>query len=431
MAYVSLNRISSRTRTMSKLILALALCLAALTARAETAETSFQTWLDAFRQQAAAQGISQATLDAALTGLQPLDKVIEYDRRQPEFLDTFLDYLVKRVNETRLEKGREMLRQQAELLADVERRYAIPARFLTAFWGLESNYGGYMGEIPVVAAMATLAHDTRRAAFFRGQLLDALRLLDRGQLPGDLLGSWAGAMGHMQFIPATHLAYGVDGDGDGRIDLRNSLPDAMHSAANYLKQAGWRVDEDWGMEVALPPRFDLENVGLERQKPINSWSFLGLRRPDGGLLPDSYRHASLILPQGIDGPAFLVTENFRVILRWNRSIHYALAVGHLADRLAGAPPLATGLQADNRRLSLSQMEILQSSLAALGHDPGPADGVPGSRTRAAIRAYQTATGLTADGHASVTLLEHLQTTLRERGLTLPDPAQPTPKETTP
>jgi membrane-bound lytic murein transglycosylase B len=211
----------------------------------------------------------------------------------------------------------------------------------------------------------------------------------------------------MQFIPSTHLAYAVDGDGDGRIDLRNSLPDALHSAANYLKRAGWRVDEDWGMEVKLPAGFDLSQADLDRQKPLNSWSFLGLRRPDGSLLPDSYQNASLIMPQGVDGPAFLVTNNYRVILRWNRSINYALAVGHLADRLSGGPPLSTGLLADNRRLTREQLETLQKHLATLGYDPGPADGVPGTRTRNAIRAFQSAAGLPADGHPSLDLLERL------------------------
>jgi membrane-bound lytic murein transglycosylase B len=399
---------------------------AATAAAAEPAPPSpFQTWLDGFRLQAAAQGISQATLDAALTGLQPLEKVVEADRRQPEFLDTFLDYLDKRLSDTRLRGGQEMLAREAALLGEVERRYGIPARYLVAFWGLETNYGTYMGTTPTIAALATLAFDTRRPGFFRGQLLDALRILDRGQLTtADLVGSWAGAIGHMQFIPSTWLAYAVDGDGDGRIDLRASFPDALHSAANYLRQAGWRSDEEWGMEVRLPAGFDLGHAGLERQKPVNSWSFLGLLRPDGSMLPDSFRHASLVLPQGVDGPAFLVLNNFRVILRWNNSINYALAVGHLADRLAGGPPLAGGQTADGRRLNRSDMETLQKCLAMLGYDPGPADGIPGSRTRSAIRAYQAAVGLPADGYPSVPLLERLQDNLLEQAPPLPGEAAP-------
>lgn len=424
--------------SLIRTLAALALCLAVAGVRAEPAAepapapdaapveavpSPFQTWLAGFRQQAAAQGISQATLDAALTGLQPLDRVVEADRRQPEFLDTFLDYLNKRVSEVRLRTGVAMLTREADLLAAVERRYGIQSRYLVAFWGLETNYGTFMGDIPTVAALATLAYDTRRPDFFRGQLLDALRILERGQLTtADLVGSWAGAMGHMQFIPSTWLAHAVDGDGDGRIDLRGSLPDALHSAANYLRQAGWRVDEEWGMEVKLPAGFDPAQAGLERQQPVNTWSFLGLTRADGSGLPDSFRPASLILPQGIEGPAFLVGNNFRVILRWNNSINYALAVGHLADRLAGAPPLSTGLLADGRRLSRTDLETLQKCLATLGYDPGPADGVPGSRTRRAIRAYQTAVGLPADGYPSVPLLERLQNNLQEQALPLPPDA---------
>ncbi|NTV96612.1 MAG: lytic murein transglycosylase, partial [Thiobacillus sp.] len=197
---------------------------------------------------------------------------------------------------------------------------------------------------------------------------------------------------------------------DGRVALRASLPDALLSAANYLRQAGWRSDEDWGLEVKLPEGFDPAQAGLERRQSLNTWAFLGLRRPDGGKLPDSFKQASLILPQGYDGPAFLVMDNFRVIMRWNRSVNYAVAVGHLADRLAGGAPLGNGLAADNRRLSREQLETMQKCLAALGYDPGPADGVPGSRTRAAIRAFQASVGLPADGYPSVPLLERLQAT---------------------
>lgn len=378
-------------------------------AAAAVAEAAFQTWLADFRREAAERGISQATLDATMTGLQPLERVLELDRRQPEFIDTFLDYLGKRVNDWRLKKGTEALAQQATLLAEVEARYGIPARYLAAFWGLETNYGNHMGDIPLVAALATLAYDARRPAFFRTQLFDALRILDRGEVaPADFAGSWAGAVGHMQFMPSTWLAYAVDGDGDGRIDLRNSLADALHSAANYLRRIGWRTDEEWGREVSLPAGFDPALAGLDRPRPVDDWARLGVRGADAAPLPDDARSAALLLPQGIGGPAFLAGPNFQVILRWNRSINYAIAVGHLADRLAGAPAIRTGGQADNRRLSREQVETLQGYLAALGYDPGTVDGLPGSRTRQAIRAYQKAAGLPADGHPSVSLLEHLR-----------------------
>ncbi len=442
----------SRTRLPCALWPVLALCLTVLDTRADTAPAPdpatvlptaatpaavavdsagadnaklFQTWLEDFRKEASLAGISQATLDATLTDLQPLDTVLERDQKQPEFLDTFLDYLNKRVSDRRLELGKEALGQQAAQLAEVERRYGIPARYLVAFWGLETNYGSHLGDTPVIAAMATLAFDARRPEFFRKQLLDALRIIDLGEVgAADLVGSWAGAIGHMQFIPSTYLAYAVDGDGDGRIDLRNSLPDALYSAANYLKQSGWQADEGWGMEVRLPAGLDLAQAGLDRHKPLNRWAQLGLLRADGTALPTGLQLASLLLPQGYDGPAFLVTNNFRVILRWNRSVNYAIAVGHLADRLAGGAPLSTGLQADNRRLSREQMETLQLYLDALGYAPGPADGVPGSRTRAAIRAFQMAVGLPPDGYPSMALLERLESTVLQQ-------AQPVPGSTLP
>lgn len=395
---------------LARLLLPLIFCLLAGAPRAEP--IPFQTWLDDFRKEAAQQGIRESTLNAALSGLEPINRVLEADRKQPEFLDTFLDYLNKRVNDSRLRAGQDKLSRYADLLADIERRYGIPAPYLLAFWGLETNYGAYLGDTPVFAALATLAHDARRPGFFRQQLLDALRILDQGQLAvSDLNGSWAGALGHMQFIPSTWLAYAIDGDNDGRIDLRGSIPDAFHSAANYLRKAGWRVDEGWGMEVRLPAGFDPAHANLKRRKPVNTWSFLGIKRADGSRLPDSFLPASLVLPQGVDGPAFLVQDNFRVIMRWNRSIHYALAVGHLADRLAGAPPLMNGVRVDNRRISREQLETLQQALAALGFDPGPADGVAGANTREAIRAYQTSVGLPPDGYPSAKLLEHLQNTL--------------------
>lgn len=420
---------SHRTRFPALLLVAgLALAGAAAVpaapvAAGSEAAPSFQSWLADFRRQAAAAGISQATLDTALTGLQPLQTVLDQDRKQPEYLDTFLDYLARRVNDRRLEAGREAMTEEAEVLADVERREGVPARYLVAFWGLETNYGTYLGDVPLLAGLATLAYDDRRPDFFRAQLLDALRILERGLVSKeDLVGSWAGAVGHMQFIPSTYLAYALDGDGDGRVDLRASVPDALLSAANYLRQSGWRSGEDWGMEVRLPDGFDPAQAGLDRRQSINTWAYLGVRRADGSNLPYGYQLASLLLPQGYGGPAFLVGDNFRVILRWNRSINYALAVGLLADRLAGAPPLSTGLGADNRRLSREQMETMQKSLAALGYDPGPADGVPGGRTRAAIRAFQAATGLPADGYPSVPLFERLQGAVPEIPGTLPPTA---------
>lgn len=395
------------------------------TENAAPALPSFDVWLADFRKQAAADGISEATLDATLTGLQPDPRILDFDQRQPEFVQTFWDYLNNRVTETRIDAGKALLKSHAELFAAVEQKHGIPSRYLVAFWGLETNYGSHMGQIAIIPALATLAYDARRSDFFRAQLLDALRIVDDGDIPAsDLRGSWAGAIGHMQFIPSTFLRYGEDGDGDGKINTRASLPDALYSAANYLEQAGWRKDQGWGEEVKLPKDFNWALARLDRRRPIQEWRSLGVTRVDGSALPDEDGTVAIVLPQGYAGPAVLVRHNFYVMLRWNRSINYAISVGQLADRLAGMPAFSTGLDADNRRLSREQATNLQKCLIILGYDPGPADGVPGSRTVVAIRAYQTSAGLPVDGYPSVTLLEELHTTLQEKSLPLPTDAAP-------
>jgi membrane-bound lytic murein transglycosylase B len=392
----------------------------------ESARPSFQIWLAAFKQQAAEAGISKATLDITLTGLEPNTQVLELDQRQPEFVQTFWNYLDARVTEKRIETGKAMLNQNAALFDSAEQRYGIPTRFLAAFWGIETNYGSYMGKTAIIPALATLAYDDRRADFFRAQLLDALRIVDAGNIPADdLLGSWAGAFGHMQFIPSTFLRYAVDGDGDGHINTLASLADAIDSAANYLRQAGWQVGQNWGQEVRLPKNFDWSQARLGHHKPIKDWVALGVTQLDGSPLPNQDQSAAILLPQGYAGPAFLVRHNFNVILRWNRSVNYALAVSQLADRLADLPAFSGGRDADNRPLSHEQAIALQKCLTILGFDPGAADGLPGSKTRNTIRAYQTSVGLPEDGYPSVDLLEKLHASLNEKGLPLPDSVLPT------
>jgi membrane-bound lytic murein transglycosylase B len=394
---------------------------------ADAAKPSFDTWLENFRKQAAQAGISRATLDANLSGLQPDPKILEYDQRQPEFVQTFWNYLDARVTGKRIAAGQALLAQNADLFAAAEQRYGVPARYLAALWGQETNYGDYLGNTAIVPALATLAYDDRRSAFFRAQLLDALRIIDSGNMSADdLRGSWAGAFGHMQFMPSTFLRYAVDGDGDGRINIRTSIADAIDSSANYLQRSGWLRDEDWGREVLLPKDFDFGQARLDRWKTIRDWSDLGITLVDGSPLPKSSEKAAILLPQGHDGPAILVQHNFNVILRWNRSVNYALAVAELADLLDGRPAFSTGRGADNRRLSHEQAIDLQQSLTILGFDPGPPDGRPGSRTLNAIRAYQASASLPADGYPSLALLDKLHATLREKSLPLPDDTQPTP-----
>ncbi len=369
----------------------------------------FETWLAQLRQDAHQKGISEQTFDKALAGFQPIPRVIELDQRQPEFVDTFWNYLDRRVEYRRVAQGKEYLRAHAKLLRSVQSKHGIPASVLVAFWGLETNYGGTTGNFPVPLALATLAYDNRRSEFFRRELLNALSILEQGHIGlGDMNGSWAGAMGQMQFMPSTFLHYAVDGDGNGRKDIWRSLPDAFHSGANYLKKIGWRSNEIWGREVLLPEGFDFESARPEIKRPLHEWAALGVRKADGKPLPRTKQIGAIVVPQGHDGPAFLVYRNFDVIMEWNRSINYALAVGHLADRITGAPALALGRNVDNQRLTRDQLMQIQHQLSQLGLDPGNIDGIPGSKTRLAIRAYQKAAGLPPDGHASASLLEFMK-----------------------
>jgi peptidoglycan lytic transglycosylase B len=390
--------------------MAFCLALAGLLASPARSDEAFQDWLAGLRAEAAGQGISLATLDRALTGVEPIAGIIELDRRQPEFTETFWRYLDQRVTDQRIERGRALLAEQATLFREIERRYGVQPRFLAAFWGLESNYGSATGDYPVVAALVTLAYDTRRGEFFRAQLFDALRILDRGDVAYDrMTGSWAGAMGHVQFIPSTFVHYAVDQDGDGRRDIWGSLPDALASAANFLSKIGWDHNSTWGREVRLPADFNWALAGLDQRKTLAEWQALGIRRTDGRDLPASAKTASLVAPGGHTGPAFLVYHNFRVILNWNRSVTYAVAVGHLADRLAGQGPLTTERPAAERPLSRREVEELQERLFAKGFDPGAPDGIVGGQTRAALRAYQGHTGLPADGYPSFEILQQLRT----------------------
>jgi membrane-bound lytic murein transglycosylase B len=376
---------------------------------AQAQPTDFDTWLAAFRQDAATQGISAATLDSALTGITPDEKVIELDRRQPEFLQTFLTYVERRTTPRQIERGQALLTEHAELLDAVEQQYAIPKAVLVAFWGLETNYGAYLGGFNIPASLATLSFDGRRSTFFRKELLDALRIIDAGHVEAiDMNGSWAGAMGQMQFMPSTFRAYAIDGDGDGRIDLWNSLPDAMHSAANYLQRAGGRAGEPIALEVRLPEGFDLRRAGINNVRPLSDWKSLGVEAVAAHAPLASSLRGALVLPQGWLGPAFMVFSNFSVVMKWNRSVNYALSVAHLSDRLQGGGPLAGGQLAEREALSREQLMNLQQQLGALGFDAGTPDGVVGPRTRNAIWLYQVTHGLPPDGHPASSLLSHVQ-----------------------
>lgn len=378
-------------------------------APAPDSKPSFEAWLAGARTEALSKGIRPATVSAALTGIQPIPRVVELDGRQPEFTQTFSRYLANVVTPARVNEGLAMMERQRPLLAALEKKYGVPGRFLVAFWGLETAYGKIPGDFPVVNALATLAYDGRRGAFFRAEMFNALTILDQGHIALDRMkGSWAGAMGNTQFMPSTFLKNAVDEDGDGRKDIWGDIPDALGSAANFLKNLGWDSARTWGREVSLPAGFDaslasLDTDARETVKPLKEWARLGVTRPGGGALPAQDVDAALVLPGGVKGPAFLVYEDFRVIMKWNRSVSYALAVGHLADRLSGGGPLAASGQNDPP-LKRDDVMRLQTDLAALGFLKTTPDGVLGPASKQAARSFQRANGLPPDGYVDGPLM---------------------------
>ncbi len=368
----------------------------------------FSDWLTKLRIEAQSKGISQDTLNSALTGLNPIPRVIELDRKQPEFTQTFWNYLDTRVNEKRIMRGRQLLVEHGDLLREVERLYGVQPRFLVAFWGLETNFGDYLGSFPTVGALATLAYDARRSTFFRGQLLASLQILQEGHISVDKMkGSWAGAMGQPQFMPTTFINFAIDHNGDGRRDIWHTLPDVFASAANFLSQSGWQKSESWGSEIKLPENFNYEMAGLNTSKKVSRWQSLGIRYISGDDLQGSEETASIILPSGYSGPAFLVHNNYRTIMNWNRSHLYAISVGHLADRIVGGTPFISKRPAEEQSLSLEQVKTIQRILAGYGYNPGPADGLAGKKTRTAIKKYQRQNNLPADGYPNSILLQKL------------------------
>ena len=371
----------------------------------------FAVWLEDFRAEARSRGFTEQTLAAALGTVQPIPRVLELDARQPEFVNTFWRYHDNVITEDRVRTGREMLARHAALFDRLSATYGVQPRFLVAFWGLETNFGSIMGDYPVIPALATLAHDSRRSDFFRAQMFAALTMIqDYGVSPSRMVGSWAGAMGHMQFLPTTFLDHAVDGDGDGRIDIWGSIPDAMTSAAAYLSALGWDDTYTWGREVSLNAGFPWQDGELTVVRPLAAWQALGVRRTDGSNLPAVDIEASVLLPMGHRGPAFLVYDNYRRILDWNRSILYAIAVGHLSDRLQGAGPLQGPRPDLGPRLRVAEVEEMQTLLNARGFDSGEPDGRVGPATRGALRSFQQSIGVPADGYPTGDLLAMLRRT---------------------
>ncbi|OQW82630.1 MAG: lytic transglycosylase [Proteobacteria bacterium ST_bin16] len=368
-------------------------------------DSGFGECIVRMKSQARLEGISDNTVNQVLSKVKRLPRIIELDRRQPEFTQTFANYFTTRINEERVQRGRDLYAKHHVLLNQIQRESGIPAQFLISFWGLETSYGGHFGDWSVLDSLATLACDTRRSTFFTQELLNAMRIVEAGDITAErMIGSWAGAMGHMQFMPSTFLRYAKDIDGDGRRDLWGSIPDAMGSAANFLQQLGWVPGLNWGQEVLLPRSFDYSLAGRDQMLSFEEWTKLGVTTTSGAPLAPAAQKTALIIPSGYQGPAFLVTKNFYIIMRWNRSEFYALSVGHLADRIAGAAPLFRAPPVDSAKISREQVRQLQMDLTTLGIDAGEADGILGSATRKAISLFQQKTQRIADGHLDAGIL---------------------------
>lgn len=380
---------------------------------AQAAHADFERWLESFRAEAAAAGISQSVLDEALTGLTINPRVYELNDNQPEFSRGIWDYLDSAVSATRVNNGKTKYLENQRLLTLIESAYGVDAEIVAAIWGLESSYGAIMGSHDAIQALATLAFEGRRTGYGRSQLIGALKIIQHGYAErNELKGSWAGAMGHTQFIPTTYLAYAVDHDGDGKRDIWSNLGDVFASTANYLSVSGYRAGDPWGLEVRLPAGFDYALADSDVKKAVVEWAAGGVEAIRGpGLIErfDPNMRGRLIIPAGARGPAFIVFDNFGAILKYNRSTAYALAVSLLSEEIAGRNgAIVTAWPRDDRPLSLDERKALQQALKDRGFDPGPVDGIIGAGTKRALRAWQIQAGLPADGYASAKVLDALR-----------------------
>lgn len=373
------------------------------------ANARFENWMRAFRGRALAQGISASTFDRAFRGVQYDAGVIKRDRNQAEFTKTIWDYLASAASDKRVRNGKNALRQHRRTLEQIEARYGVDKAVVVAVWGLESGYGEFRGDLDVVQSLATLAFDGRRGAFFEKQLIAALKILQNGDTsPRNMTGSWAGAMGHTQFIPTSYEAYAVDFTGDGRRDIWSDDPtDALASTAAYLNRFGWVKGQPWGTEVKLPQNFNYALASRKVRKSPAEWAQLGVRGVDGKAVPN-YGSASILLPAGGRGVAFMIFKNFSVIERYNAADAYVIGVGHLSDRINGGDPLVGNWPEGERPLTLRERKELQRRLTRSGFDTQGVDGKVGPNTLAAVRAFQKSQGLPADGFATLSLLKRLR-----------------------
>ncbi|MGE7958357.1 lytic murein transglycosylase [Pseudomonas sp. NPDC089530] len=372
---------------------------------------TFAQWQAGFRIEALNAGIRADLFDRVFAGITPDMSVIKADRSQPEFARPVWEYLDGALSPLRVRKGQALINQYADILQQIEQRYGVDRQALVAVWGMESNFGEFQGNKSVIRSLATLAYEGRRPAFANSQLLAALQILQHGDIqPEKMLGSWAGAMGQTQFIPTTYNTHAVDFDGDGRRDIWNSPADALASTAHYLQSSGWQKGQPWGFEVQLANGFDYALADGAIRKPVAEWLRLGMKLPNGASVPPGSEQlsAALLLPAGYRGPAFLILDNFRAVLKYNNSSSYALAVNLLSQRFNGSG-LINGLwPKDDMPLSRTERIELQNLLSANNYDAGNPDGIIGANTRKAIRSAQQSLGWPADGYPTHKLLESLR-----------------------
>jgi membrane-bound lytic murein transglycosylase B len=397
-----------RIRSM---ISALAVVALAGAAPARADDPSFEDWLKGFRSEAAAAGIREKVIDSAFDGVVMNQRVFELNDNQPEFARSVWDYLDSAVSVKRVTDGRAKVAENKTLLDSVEAEFGVDQEIIAAIWGLESSYGAVMGDHDVIGALATLGWKGRRTGYGREQLIGALKILQNGYADrAQLRGSWAGAMGQTQFIPTIYLVYAVDRGGDGKRNIWTDLDDVFASTANYLRASNYRSGAPWGFEVTLPEGFDYALADVDVTKAVIEWAGAGVKGVNVSLSADydPNTRGRIFLPAGAKGPAFIVFENFEAILKYNRSTSYALAVGLLADHLAGREkPIAGAWPRTDRALSLDERKALQQALKDKGFDPGPIDGVVGAGTKKALKAWQKSANLPADGYASLDMLTRL------------------------
>src|SRR2546421_1432983 len=373
------------------------------------AVADFKNCLERMWPDAARRGVSRASFERFTADLEPDVKIMDFVDAQPEFTKAFWDYIDLLVTDDRIAKGRELLATHATTFDAVEKAYGVDRHIIVAIWGVETKYGAVAGERPVIRSTATLACVGRRQAYFKDEFLAALEILHRGDIkPEQLKGSWAGAFGSTQFMPTAFKRYAVDFDGDGRRDVVGSVPDVAASTANHLMKAGWAPGQTWGYEVVLPQSFNYMLADPTRKLTVHEWTRYGITRPGGAPFPRAGDKATLFIPAGARGPSFLLLDNFRALMKYNPAEAYALAIGHLADRLRGGPPIAQAWPREERVLTRAERLELQQDLPRFGFDVGEPSGPLGLKTRAAVRDFQARSGLVPDGFATVAILERLR-----------------------